>query len=942
MAQPVIQSSFNSGEWAPTLYGRVDMAKYHSGAGLLRNWFVDYRGGASTRPGTRYILQGYKSNRPIRLIPFQATFTVGYVLEFGDQYIRFYNNGAPVLETAKAITAATQANPCVITVPGNGWSAGDWIFVTGVVGMTELNGRYFRANAVVGNNVTLGDLNGAPINSSGWGAYISGGTASRIYTITSPYNADDLRLIKFAQNVAQLILCHPSYPPQVLTLISGNNWTLLPIVFGSTAQTPTLVSVNATTLLSGPVNYQYIVTSVDADGNESLPNTTGGNLNGYQDLRTTPGTISLVWAVAAGAVSYNVYKADPSYYIVPFTAPFGFIGNTTGTQFYDTNIAPDFSITPPRAFNPFQGSGVATVTVTNPGTYTSVPVVTFSGGSPTLAASGTAVLQVTGTPTVGAGGAGYAVGDRVSFTNGVVLVVASVSVGAVTAWQPITFPGSSPGAVTSGSTPANPVTQITSSGTGTGATANLTWGVGIVQIINTGAGYISVPSVSFSTGAATATATLQPVSNGYPAVPAFFQQRLFLGGANGAPQTFYLSQPGAYFNFNISDPVQPDDSITATIVSGQLNSIKSAIPQPGGLIVFTDKASFLVNGGQAGSAVAPDSIVANAQSYNGTSDVPPIVANYDVLYVQAKGSIVRDSSYNFYNNVYTGTDISVISSHLFYGYTVVEWAWAEEPFKLVWAIRDDGTLLSLTFVKEQEFVGWAHSDTEGLFKSVAVVTEMASTAVVDATYFVVERTINGNTVKYIERLAERNFPNGREDAWCVDAGVQYVGVPETEFSGGEHLAGELCVGLADGEPITPFVMPTSGVFTLPSASKVTVGLQFLPQLGTLPVDTGEPTIAGKPKKVPSVVIKVADSLGLTVGTNLNNQVVMQDLVVGQVSSMLTGQEDQVVTDLVTGEAMTNLDPTYTTTAQYYFEQPLPYPATILAVIPELTVGDTPK
>src|SRR5215471_17877866 len=111
---PVIQTSFNAGEWAPALNARVDIQKYHSGAALLRNFFVDYRGGATTRPGTKYVLPT-RYNTTTRLIPFTGSFTVTYVLEFGNGYVRFFNNGAPVLENAKTITGISNANPGVVT-----------------------------------------------------------------------------------------------------------------------------------------------------------------------------------------------------------------------------------------------------------------------------------------------------------------------------------------------------------------------------------------------------------------------------------------------------------------------------------------------------------------------------------------------------------------------------------------------------------------------------------------------------------------------------------------------------------------------------------------------------------------------------------------------------------------------------------------------------------
>lgn len=943
MSDNRIQASFNAGEFAPTLFARVDLSKYRSAAALLENFFVDYRGGASTRPGTRYILQAYRSSTAVRLISFQAAFLVGYVMEFGDQYIRFYLNGVPVLEPSFAISAATKANPGVLTVTGNNFVTGEWIYVTGVTGMTELNGNYYSVS-VSGASVSLFDLNGNPVDTTGFTTYISGGTASRVYTLPSPYLAADLALIKFAQNVTQMVLCHPSYPPYILTYTSAASWTLAPILFGSTVTTPTGGAV-VSTLGAGSVNYAYVVTAVDANGQESIP-TAPIALASKLDIRTVAGTNSVSWNAVSGAQSYNVYRAVPSYAgPVKVGAAYGFIGNVTGLGIDDSNIAPDYSQTPPITKNPFQGAGVLSVTVTNPSSgYTSVPATTVAaapaGGQTAIVRS---ILGVVGTPTIGnVSDTGYFAGQVLNFDNGVSLVIATVvGAGAIQTYHPITYPGSNPGAITSGAAPA---TLFNSSGFG--VVANVSWGVKQIDVLSPGTGYTSTPAVSITGGggSATATATLAPASAGNPAVPGFFQQRLILAASPGEPQTFHMSQPGNYFNFNVSNPTLPEDSITGTLVSGVLNTIKAMIPQTSGLLVFTDRFSWLINGGSNGAPIAPSAIVANAQSYNGIGNVPPIIANYDVLYVQSKGSVIRDSAFNIYQNVYTGTDISLLASHLFYGHSVTEWAFAEEPFKLIQAIRDDGTLLTLTFLKEQEFIGWTHSVTNGSFMSVATVTEgLSAFNTVDATYFVVERTINGNTVKYIERLADRQFPNGVEDAWCVDAGLSYDGAPATTFSGGQHLAGVTCTGLADGVVIPPFVMPVSGNFTLAApASKVVVGEAFICKLQTLPLELGEPTVQGKVKKIPSVDVRVADTLGLSIGSDFTHLTPMKDLIRGNVSSMLTGQSSQRITDLISGDARTFLDPTYTVPGQYCIQQSLPYPATILGVIPNVVIGDSPS
>jgi hypothetical protein len=949
MGEIVAQASFNSGEWSPNLYARVDLQKYHSGAALLENFYIDYRGGASTRPGTRYILQAYKSATAVRLIPFQASFSVGYALEFGDHYIRFYYQGSPIVETAINITAASKANPCVLTIPGHAYSANDWIYVSGIAGMTQLNGQYFNIQSVAGNNITLGDLNGNNINSLTYTAYTSGGTSQRIYTIASPYAAADLAMIKFAQSTNEMVLCHPNYAARLLTVVTTTNWTITTITFGSTATAPAAPSVS-TTLAAGSVNYSYATTSIDSNGQESSLSTPA-SLTGKQDIRTVAGSNSISWSAVSTAVAYNVYESSVSYFgVVPSGVSYGFIGTCKGTQFIDSNIGADFSQSPPVAQNPFVGSGLGYLTITVSGTYTTVPLISFSGGSPSIGATAIASLGAISVPTITGAGTGFVIGDTVNFGNGLVLTVLTVSGGTITSWTI-----ANAGSITSGSTPSNPIAQISTSGAGVGATATVTWGVTQGIVLTQGAGYSSAPTPVFSAGAAAATATLTATSNGNPTVPSFFQQRLVLAAPLGAPQTFYMSQPGSYFNFNVTDPVVASNAITETLVSGVLNTVKSIVSSTAGMLVLTDKSTWLINGGSSGSAVSPTAIVANVQSNVGASDVPPIVANYDVLFVQSKGSAVRDLTYNIYFNVFTGTDISVTASHLFFGYTITGWAWAESPFYVAWATRSDGLMLTLTFLKEQEFVGWSHQVTQGTYQSVCTVTESTSDAGnVDAVYTCVQRVVNGYTVQYIERNDDRALVGGLAGAWCVDAGLQYNGAATLSFQGAGQLNACTVTGLATDNLgnitiITPFVMPIGGQFTLPAPTPVgatgytvvTIGLSYTCKLQTLAIDTSRTQIQGKLKKIDPVVVRVANTLGLKVGNDFNHLTIMKDLVQGNVNSMLTGQQSQVVNGLYTGDARIYMDPTYTVPGQYCIEQANPYPATILGVFPTLITEDDP-
>lgn len=1024
MSQNRIQASFAGGELTPDLYARVDIQKYHSAAALMRNMFADYLGGASSRMGTKYILQARQSAKKVRLIPFQASFNVGYVLEFGDFYIRFFQNGAPVLEAAINISSIATGATTTFTLAADSYANGDWVLFEGT-NIPALDGNYFFITSQTGGGpttFTIADLFGNAVVSSG--TYSGTGVTQRVYTLGSPYAAADLALVKFAQNVNTMYLVHPNYLPQVLTLITATNWTINQINFGPTIPAPSAGLAITSNLGVGTTNYGYAITSVDANGQESGPSTlqTIGTL---KYIGTNAGYIKVTWTAVPGAASYNVYKASPvDSNTVDSGAPLGFVANVGNGSviFYDSNpgLGPDFAQTPPIIQAAFFGGEVTKINVTGNGSYTTVPEATIpaapSGG---INATCYAVLGALTISSVGNAGTLYNVGDTIVLPNGVVLQVLTLT-GHGVATAAIISQGSVTGV--GNAVPSNPVAQVSSSGSGSGATFNLTWGVVACVVLVPGAGYTGNQSVAFSAGAAAATAVVSPTSGGgslaNPSVVSLFQERLVLGAPNNALQSFFMSQPGTPFNFDISNPIQPDDSITATIASSQLNQIKSFTQVPTGLIALTNKAAWLINGGGSNIGITPSNVGAVSQAFNGANDLPPIQINYNFLYGQAKGPYIRDASFNFYANIYTGTDISVMSNHLFKGFTINEWAWAEEPHKVAWAVRNDGVLLSLTYMKEQEITGWAHHDTYGLFESVCTVVEQGIAYPIDALYVVVRRYVNGEYVRYIERMAERLFPYGVEDAWCVDAGLesastapaanltvlatsgsavtanadaavfssantgQYIRVgggigimtyvsttqitinfsqpitaliglgptgpwlapsgtwttwaPFTTFSGLNHLNGMQVSVNADGVFQGLFTVSGGSITLTKAASKVIVGLPFFPQLQTLKLDVGEPTVQGKRKKVAALVVRCRETLGISAGKTFNTLVPMKDFVVGNLNLMT----NQVVANLVSDDGRVVMDPAWTTDGQICIQQNFPWPVTVLGVIPEIVVGDS--
>lgn len=226
-----LQSNFGGGEFSPLLYGRVDNERYNTALSTCLNYIPMIQGGLTRRPGTMWVAPVKDSSKFTRLISFEFSVTQAYVIELGEDYARFYRNNAAVLNTAKNITAITQANPGVVTVASHGYASGAHVEIVSVGGMTQLNGRRFRVGTTTTNTFELLNLDGTNLNTTTYSAYTSGGTSADVYEIVMPYDEEDLETIKFTQSADVLYLVHPLYAPRKLSRTADNAWTLSTLTF---------------------------------------------------------------------------------------------------------------------------------------------------------------------------------------------------------------------------------------------------------------------------------------------------------------------------------------------------------------------------------------------------------------------------------------------------------------------------------------------------------------------------------------------------------------------------------------------------------------------------------------------------------------------------------------------------------------------------------------
>jgi hypothetical protein len=301
------------------------------------------------------------------------------------------------------------------------------------------------------------------------------------------------------------------------------------------------------------------------------------------------------------------------------------------------------------------------------------------------------------------------------------------------------------------------------------------------------------------------------------------------------------------------------------------------------------------------------------------------------LYVQEKGKKIRELGYEFSSDKYGGNDLSIMSEHLFTDKNITEMSYASEPYGIVWCIRDDGVLLGLTYQRAHQVWGWHQHHTDGLYESTAVISEDSR----DAPYFIVNRTIGGATKRYIERMEPR-FTDDAVNSFFVDSGLTFDGAPSTVISGLEHLEGEAIAALADGNEVKGLTV-LNGSITLPrAASKVHVGLSYLPAIELLDIDIASTTDTLKAKKVSvsKVTIEVQDSRGGFVGPRLDTGGTGQML---EIKPRFDSDGYDTI-KLKTFKEEINIDPQWTKGGGIRIEQRSPLPMAILSVIPDVDVG----
>ena len=293
----------------------------------------------------------------------------------------------------------------------------------------------------------------------------------------------------------------------------------------------------------------------------------------------------------------------------------------------------------------------------------------------------------------------------------------------------------------------------------------------------------------------------------YPGAVSYFEQRRCFAGTINDPQKIWMTKSGTESNLSYGLPIRDDDRIEFRVAAREANTIRHIAPL-NELILLTGSAEWRVTSVNT-DAITPTSISVRPQSYVGASNVQPVIVNNTMLYSASRGGHLRELGYNWQANGFVTSDLSLRSAHLFDSKEIVDLAYAKAPTPLVWAVSSNGVLIGMTYVPEQQ-IGAVHwHDTDGQFESVTVVAE----GIEDVLYVVTKREINGNQVRFVERMQTREITELR-NCFFVDCGSTYNGRNTSATT--VTISGGTTWGPSDTLTITS----STPIFTHPGTSDV--------------------------------------------------------------------------------------------------------------------------
>ena len=899
--------------------GRTDFAKYFNGATNIENFVVLPHGPITRRPGTYFVSEIKTSSAKTRLIPFTFSTTQTYVLEFGNNYIRFFKDSGQITEGNKNISAITKANPAVVTSNGHGFVNGDFVNISGVVGMTEVNNTTFKVADKTTNTFELQNVDGTDINSSAFTTYSSGGVINRIYQITTEYTTAQLFDLKFAQSADVMYLCHPDHEVSKLSRTGHTSWSLDEVDFTDTGPyldaniTTTTITPQQTAAATGKTLTLSAVTGVN--GGVGWLATDVGRIvkfNGGTAIITARTNATV--AVATILTAFTNTDATVAFQLGAFSDT---TGHPSSVSFFEQRLV--FAATSDQPQTIFfsksgdyenMGSGtddddamVYTIASNQVNAIKSLKatrtlICMTTGGEYSVSAGNASAITPTNISIVKQSNYGSAGVDALSIGNATIFLQR-----AKRKLRELAYNFDTDGYV------APDLTILSDHITESGVVQmdyqqepySVVWAARTDGVLS-GLTYNRLENV---------VAWHRHIIGGKSdTTKNIIQQKISFQCSdqtvNNTNKTITLSSHG----LATGDPVYYDFPATQNGIGGlNITSLYYVIRTDANTIKLATTASN-ATAGTAISLIAPLNGVGNLTQfiYQGIN----IQSNF--IYSAAHGFKTGDIFY--YDN--TGTAIGGLVENKKYYIEKID----NNQFKL-YLDKTLTTVVSLTsaHTSKQTDNILTHSKVE----SVAVIDGDTDE---DQVWVIVQRWINGAVRRYVEYFTPFDFSKDITAFHYLDSGLSYVGDETSTLSGLNHLEGEIVDIIGEGSTQTAKTVSSGGITLSTATEQAKVGLLYSSDLQTMRLDEGySETTQTKTKRIYDLSVRFQDTVGASVGPNA--------ATLTAIDFRASGSPMNLPIPLFTGDKTIEFDTGYGTEGLVYIQQPQALPMTILGIYPRL-------
>ncbi len=796
-----LQPSFNAGELSPRMTSRVDFSQYDNAVEVMENLIPLPQGGATRRPGTRYIADAQSHAVKPRLIPFVFSTVQAYVLEAGDAVMRFFRDGG-------AITVAdTDA-----TITNGSFDSGITDWDDRSTGAAAIAHEIVEANAE-------GTFQNAQTGSGGIGDGLAGGKNFGLrFTNTVAGDVAQARL-----NVASVTTAYNAHAG-IYTDNAGSPGTQV----GGDSNTVGLTTTGDKTFtwgtkptLAADTNYWLVFTDESTVGvvDIGICNDQGTPfLSGFSDTIT-----SIADQLSAGNEwRFEILVEGPSS-----TGVLALQGASGGIAWAEQDVTVGGGFLNQEHVLRFRARGAASDTV-------ALRIGSTSTGRDIVddLALGVGYHAIAFTPTASP--------VYIQFRNSAaktlhiddVALLDNQPVELVTPYAEATLPSLKWAQtadvlyiVAGGTTPVQKLERrghaswsmvevnfvdgpyLGENGTSTTLTPSASSGLGVTLTASadlfattdvgrllryksaSAYGYAVITAFTdtqnvtidilrnFDGTSASTTWSLGAWSatTGYPSAIGFFEQRSVFAGTTTQPQTFWLSQSADLENMrpdSDAGAVEADDAIDFTFAADQVNAIRWISPGTE-MIVGTIGGEWSVS--SSGAVLTPSDIRARRHTTMGSADIQPVRARARLLMVQRALRKLLEFVFNFQVDGFEALDLTLLSDHVTRT-GVADLVYQQEPDSTIWALRNDGSLATLAYQPDQQVVGWSRQEVGGAFGGARAVVETVATIPAgerDELWLVVKRTIDGATKRYVELLEApyQRSVTAEVDAFYVDGGL---------------------------------------------------------------------------------------------------------------------------------------------------------------------------